>query len=156
MSHSVLHTDQAEVEAAFRRLEEENRRNPHIVNGMMAPHYLSCNIEEQSVTIVYDAKDWEVNRAGILHGGILSTMLDHTAGVTVTAFVGAWAPTVDLQVHFLRPGQPGDSILAVGKMISAGQTLVHVEASLTSKATGKKLAVCTATFLNTAARTSTL
>lgn len=68
--------------------------------------------------------------------------------------VGGWAPTVDLQVHFLRPGQPGDTILAVGRIISAGQTLVHAEASLASKATGKKLAVCTATFLNMAARTS--
>ena len=36
MSHSVLCTDRAEVEATFRLLEEENRNNPHIVNGMMA------------------------------------------------------------------------------------------------------------------------
>ena len=46
MSHSVLHTDRAEVEATFRLLEEENRNNPHIVNGMMAPRYLSYDMEK--------------------------------------------------------------------------------------------------------------
>ena len=152
MSNSVLLTDRAEVEATFRLLEEENRQNPHIVNGMMQPRYLGCNIEEQSITIEYAVRDWEMNRVGILHGGIMSTMLDHTAGITVAAFLGGWAPTVDLQVHFLRPGQPGDTILSVGKIIAAGQTLVHAEAALTSKTTGKKLAVCTATFMNMAAR----
>ena len=88
MSHSVLCTDRAEVEATFRLLEEENRNNPHIVNGMMAPRYLSYDMDAQSVVIEYDVKDWEMNRVGILHGGILSTMLDHAAGITVAAFVG--------------------------------------------------------------------
>ena len=149
MSHSVLCTDRAEVEATFRLLEEENRNNPHIVNGMMAPRYLSYDMDAQSLVIEYDVKDWEMNRVGILHGGILST-------ITVAAFVGGWAPTVDLQVHFLRPGQPGDTIRAEARIIAAGQTLVHAEAVLTSKTTGKKLAVCTATFLNMAARASAL
>lgn len=152
MSNSVLRTDRADVENTFRILESENSKNPHIVNGMMAPSYLSCDMEEHSVTIEYQIKDWEMNRVGILHGGIMSTMLDHTAGITVAAFLGGWAPTVDLQVHFLRPGQPGDTILAVGRIISAGQTLVHAEAVLTSKTTGKELAVCTATFLNMASK----
>lgn len=53
--------------------------------------------------------------------------------------VGGWAPTVDLQVHFLRPVSPAIPFWAVGRIISAGQTLVHAEASLTSKTTGKKL-----------------
>ena len=44
------------------------------------------------------------------------------------------------------------TIVAVGKIISAGKTLVHAEAALTSKTTGKKLAVCTATFLNMASK----
>ena len=92
MSHSVLCTDRAEVEATFRLLEEENRNNPHIVNGMMAPRYLSYDMDAQSVVIEYDVKDWEMNRVGILHGGILSTMLDHAAGITVAAVVGGWAP----------------------------------------------------------------
>ena len=59
MSHSVLCTDRAEVEATFRLLEEENRNNPHIVNGMMAPRYLSYDMDAQSVVIEYDVKDWE-------------------------------------------------------------------------------------------------
>ena len=54
MSHSVLCTDRAEVEATFRLLEEENRSNPHIVNGMMAPRYLSYDMDAQSVVIEYD------------------------------------------------------------------------------------------------------
>ena len=67
MSHSVLCTDRAEVEATFRLLEEENRNNQHIVNGMMAPRYLSYDMDAQSVVIEYDVKDWEMNRVGILH-----------------------------------------------------------------------------------------
>ena len=155
MSHSVLHTDRAEVEATFRLLEEENRSNPHIVNGMMAPRYLSYDMDAQSVVIEYAVKDWEIDpgrrpRRNFVHHA------RPCRGNHCRCFVGGWAPTVDLQVHFLRPGQPGDTILAVGRIISAGQTLVHAEASLTSKTTGKKLAVCTATFLNMAAKASAL
>ena len=126
MSHSVLCTDRAEVGATFRLLEEENRNNPHIVNGMMAPRYLSYDMDAQSVVIEYDVKDWEMNRVGILHGGILSTMLDHAAGITVAAFVGGWAPTIDLQVHFLRPGQPGDTIRAEARTIAAAVSYTHL------------------------------
>ncbi len=71
-------------------------------------------------------------------------------------FVGGWAPTVDLQVHFLRPGQPGDTIRAEARIIAAGQTLVHAGGRTDLQTTGKKLAVCTATFLNMAARASAL
>lgn len=154
MNTSVLLTNRAEVEATFRLLEKENLKNPQIVNGMLAPTYLSCDMEQQSVTIEYEVKPWEMNRVGILHGGIFATMLDHAAGTAAAAFLGDWAPTVDLQVHFLRPGQSGDTITAVGRIISAGRTLVHAEAVLTSKTTGKKLAVCTGTFLNMAAKQS--
>ena len=56
MSHSVLCTDRAEVEATFRLLEEENRNNPHIVNGMMAPRYLSYDMDAQSVVISMTSK----------------------------------------------------------------------------------------------------
>lgn len=40
---------------------------------------LGCCGEEKSLTIEFPVLDWEANYSGILHGGIICTMLDHTA-----------------------------------------------------------------------------
>ena len=106
-------------------LEEENRNNPHIVNGMMAPRYLSYDMDAQSVVIEYDVKDWERTESASCTAEFCPPCSTMPRESLSRAFVGGWAPTVDLQVHFLRPGQPGDTIRAEARIIAAGQTLVH-------------------------------
>lgn len=150
MSNSFLITDRDVIMAHMKEMEIENityKKNE--VNGMMAPRYTDCNIEDRSVTLEFDVHPWEVNRKGILHGGLICTMLDHVTGTAIMTMGGGWCPTVDMDVRFLKSGMVGDTLVAVGRFVSAGKRVLHMEAKLYNKETGDLIATSTSTFLNT-------
>ena len=148
MNNSVIITDTAIIRRNFDKFIQEKKDNPSIVNGMMDATYSSVNLEELSATLIYEVKPWEANRIGILHGGIICTMLDHTAGVTAASFIGGWCPTVDMDVRFLKSVQIGTIIEATGKILSAGSRIIFVHSELKEKDTGRLLAVSSSTFAN--------
>ena len=65
------------------------------------------------------------------------------------AMGGGWCPTVDMDVRFLKSGKVGDTLVAVGRFVSAGKRVLHMEAKLYDKETGDLIATSTSTFLNT-------
>ena len=77
------------------------------------------------------AEDKHTNPAGIVHGGMLTTLLDHTLSVI------AWEAnerkpciTVALDVHFLAPARPGDLVVARGRIVRQTATLAFTQGSL--------------------------
>ena len=149
MANSFLLTDKESVMENLKKIEEENSGlHAGRVNSLMTANYVDCDIQTSTVTIEFEIKPWELNRAGVLHGGVICTMLDHTAGAALTAFSGSWCPTVDIDVRFISFGQLGDTIIATGRIVSAGKSVFHTEAVLKNKDTGKIIATSTSTFLN--------
>jgi len=150
MADSILITDKEVVMTNMKRIEYENETSrQNEVNGLLSPVYADCSIEDRSVTLEFEVKPWEANRAGILHGGIICTMLDHVAGTAVITMAGGWCPTVDIDVRFLKPGKIGDKIVGVGRFVSAGRRIFQMESKLFNKDTGDIIATSTSTFLNT-------
>ncbi|MCK6552928.1 hotdog fold thioesterase, partial [Myxococcota bacterium] len=51
---------------------------------------------------------------GVLHGGVITSLLDATAGAAV--FVALWSPTpiatLDLRIDYLKPATPGRDVVA--------------------------------------------
>lgn len=77
------------------------------------------------------AEDKHTNPAGIVHGGMLTTLLDHTLSVI------AWEAndrrpciTVALDVHFLASARPGDLVVARGRVVRQTGTLAFTQGSL--------------------------
>jgi len=150
MADSILITDKEVVMTNMKRIEYENETSrQNEVNGLLSPVYADCSIEDRSVTLEFEVKPWEANRAGILHGGIICTMLDHVAGTAVITMAGGWCPTVDIDVRFLKPGKIGDKMVGVGRFVSAGRRIFQMESKLFNKDTGDIIATSTSTFLNT-------
>ena len=151
MAKSFLITDKETVLNNLKEVAAENiGDHRERVNGLMAPDYLGCSIDQQSVTLEFQVKPWELNRAGLLHGGVICTMLDHTAGAAASSFTGSWCPTVDMDVRFISFGKPGDVLVGTGRIVSAGRKILHMEAGLSDKATGRLIATATAAYLNRA------
>ncbi len=113
-----------------RLLEEGAEKRKHTIAGMIKPLVLDCDCDGMSTLIGFPAQEWEVNPNGVIHGGIIATMLDTAMGITTISITDTLTPTIDLHISYLRPC-PADGMLAVRSTISmAGGSVVHVRAEM--------------------------
>jgi uncharacterized protein (TIGR00369 family) len=78
------------------------------------------------------AEDKHTNPAGIVHGGMLTTLLDHALSAI------AWEAndrkpciTVAIDIHFLAPARPGQFVAARGHIVRQSSSLVFMQGNLT-------------------------
>jgi acyl-coenzyme A thioesterase PaaI-like protein len=88
--------------------------------------------------------DWEGFR-GIVHGGILSTVLDEAMSKAVAARQGE-ALTGELRVRFRHHVEPGEQLLIRGWVVEHRKRIIRAEATLTG-AGGAECAHAWAVFL---------
>jgi len=82
---------------------------------------------------------------GIVHGGIVSTVLDEAMAKVVDA-TGAEAVTAELRVRFRQQVSPGSPVRVRGWIESRNKRMINTEAALTD-ADGVELAHSWAVFL---------
>jgi uncharacterized protein (TIGR00369 family) len=66
---------------------------------------------------------------GIVHGGILTTLLDE-AMVKLTVGLGIPAVTAEMMVKFKAPAAPGEELLVSGKLTRETNKLIQAEARI--------------------------
>lgn len=142
-------SEKEHIEAAFQNFMEDNRtRLKDTVNGMMQAQYVDADPSARSVTLRFPVLAWEGNRAGMLHGGIMASMLDHVSNLTVSYYLGHWAPTLSMNLDYIHPAALNDQLLATASVISQGKKIIRVSGKLVNEKNGKLIATCTATFFN--------
>lgn len=104
----TLPKSHAELQAALQRhLDAITAGNPNRIMAMLAPRLEAIDHAEREAHFQYGVAPWMLNAVSILHGGILSTMMDNSMGVFVRAFTGKSVLTLNLQVSFSAPVLPG-------------------------------------------------
>ena len=107
-------------------------------------------IGAQSLKIAYVVREDMTNPVGIMHGGIIATILDDVMGMTVmirhNPGTAHFYSTVNLQVDYLGSAREGMTVIATSNVIKAGSRVVNVEGWL-HDGTGKPLAHSTANML---------
>jgi acyl-coenzyme A thioesterase PaaI-like protein len=83
---------------------------------------------------------------GIVHGGIISTILDE-AMAWATAHAGFWAMTGDMRVRFRRPLNIGELTVVTARVSGARGRLVTTVGELVLESDGSAVATATATFV---------
>lgn len=75
-----------------------------------------------------------LNKAGIVHGGALMTLLDNVLGLTVLNEIApdGKAVTISLTTNFVRPAYCGNILMGVGHIIRATRSVVFVDGSISS------------------------
>lgn len=142
-------TEKEKIQAAFQEfIADNNTRLKDSVNGMMKAEYVDGNPQTSSVTLRFPVLPWEGNRTGLLHGGIIASMLDHVCNLTVSYYLGHWAPTLSMNLDYIRPAPIGETLLATASIISQGRKIIRISGRLTEEKSGKLIAICTATFFN--------
>lgn len=74
-----------------------------------------------------------LNSSGIVHGGVLASLIDSAAGAAAFSVVPAdeYVVTLDLNVSYLR-SRKADVLECIGRVTWRGGTLIRVEAEVTA------------------------
>ena len=87
--------------------------------------------EEAGIAFGFQAREAQTNGRGVVHGGLLATMIDHALGRTVREAVGGAAvATIQLDLHYLAPARPGQFIEARGEVTQRTRSVVFIRGTL--------------------------
>ena len=96
--------------------------------------------EMGSISVEFVVREDQCNHAGVLHGGIISTMLDELMGMTlITIEIDYLYVTINLHVDFLFGAKAGEIITVTSEVFRVGKKIANVEAKMYN-AEGKILA----------------
>jgi uncharacterized protein (TIGR00369 family) len=109
----------------------DGRREPPPVAALLGWEVVAVDPEGGSIEVAFTAADQFLNLAGDVQGGILAAMLDATLGpaLSTTLSDSERAPTIDLQLQFLRPAKPG-KFHGVGRVVRRGRDIAFLAGEL--------------------------
>lgn len=112
----------------------EGRRDPPPAAVLLGWKLTSVDPDAETIEVSFTATEQFLNPAGDVQGGFLAAMLDDTLGpaLVATLGVGQWAPTIDLQVQFLRPAKPG-KLHGTGRVVRRGREVAFLAGELRSE-----------------------
>ena len=141
---------QARLEAHVERtLEENNIAQKDSINGMMKSRKAGCSYEDSTITFGFPVQSWQVNRVGKLHGGIIAVAFDMTIAALARFYAGEnFAPTISLDIKYVRPVEVGDTLLVTAKAVAAGKRITQLTCEAVSSKTGKTAATGASVYMN--------
>ena len=83
-----------------------------------------------------------------VHGGILATLLDEVMAWAPSSH-DAWAVTAEMQIRFRSPANPGERLVATGRVTEKRRRIYRVEGEIRG-ADGRLVASATGSFLGAA------
>lgn len=93
--------------------------------------------------------------SGVLHGGVITTVLDATCGLSVISALArpATIATLDLRIDYLKPATPGEAITAAGHCYKVTRNVCFVRAQAYHGDPQDPIAHCAASFMITSEKT---
>lgn len=106
--------------------------------------YKDCSFEDGWVEFTHKADEFDTNRYGTVHGGVLGLYLDTAMGLAAyETGTGNPAPTMDLHINYLRPMHPGDELVIRAEVMSAAKRTCVLRASVAVDGDVKVIATST-------------
>jgi acyl-coenzyme A thioesterase 13 len=85
-------------------------------------------IREGAFVAEFLVRDDMTNPVGILHGGILATIMDEAMGIAIYTFDDAnFFATINISIDFLRGAKSGDIITAKASVVRRGRRIINAE-----------------------------
>lgn len=93
-----------------------------------------------------DLQAIHLSRAGLVHGGMVFTMLDAALGRAVIHQLqrGYSSPTIEMKINYFRPVSAGE-LIAHGRIVNQSKQLCYAEGEVVN-GEGKLIARATGTF----------
>ena len=130
-------------------LYENNVVQKETLNGLMKSSNGRGSFEDKTLTFEFPIQDWQANRVGNLHGGVICTAFDLTIAALARFYAREnFAPTISLDVKYVRPAVVGDTLVVTAKATSTGRRITQLTAEAYSKDTGKLIATAASVYMN--------
>jgi len=98
--------------------------------------------EEGRVVMSIKLEGRHMNPGGVLHGGVLTTLMDEATAHAIATVRGLEAPlaTVDMNVSFLAAARPGDELECEARTLRIGSSVAFAEAEVRRRGRGDLVA----------------
>lgn len=104
-------------------------------NKLPFSNFLQLNLDEMGegmakMSLPYNIKFVGDPRTGVIHGGVVTTLLDSCCGAAVMGYGQPKVPTatIDLRIDYMRPASPGETLVATAKCYRVTSSVVFVKA----------------------------
>ena len=106
-----------------------------LVDG--SPHAVALGMKlvrvspgEAVIRAPYQAESISDPETGVMHGGVVTALLDHACGTAAFAGLGGdqAVATLDLRLDYMRPAKPGCDVLAEARTIKVSGLIAFVSA----------------------------
>ncbi len=107
------------------------RREPPPAAVLLGWELEAVDPDAGTIELSFTAKEEFLNPAGQVQGGFLAAMLDDTLGPALVATLsdGEWAPTISLNVQFVRAAKPG-KLRSRGRVVRRGRDIAFLAGEL--------------------------
>lgn len=88
--------------------------------------------QESRVVIELGVNQDLTNSSGIVHGGVTASLCDTAMGASIMT-LGVDPVTVEMKLNYLYPGGTDSKLIAIGKVVKQGRTLIIAEGDVYCK-----------------------
>jgi len=138
----------------------ENQRLKHLQSfigkeftGSPSPfaHWLKGKVisaEEKTIQFQFMVRKEMTNPVGMLHGGVISGMIDDCMGVNFFVLgLEYFYPTINLNVDFFNPVSERETIIVKTQVVKQGKTTINIKADVINENTKKLVAQATSNLV---------
>lgn len=132
-------------------LAKPEHQSPH--NKFLGLEIVYLEQGRAVLRVPYSARLAGDTTSGVLHGGVITTVLDSACGVSVIAALGKrmGIATLDLRIDYLKPARPGEAVTAAAHCYKVTRNICFVRALAYHADREDPIANCAASFMITAA-----
>lgn len=86
---------------------------------------------------------------GVLHGGVVTALLDNVCGIAVAAALGTFRSiaTLDLRIDYMRAAVPGETLFAHAECFKITRAIAFVRGTAYHDDKADPVATCAASFM---------